>query len=130
VGGDPNPGTAFNVHEDGTYSVERGYYFYKQVCPVGQAGMAVATVSPVAGGVGLIGFAANGTRHPDAFLVINTGDAAKEVTIQIAGSKAKSFRAIRTAPGELFQAAGQFNLKSGSIAYSAPAGSVTTFVAR
>jgi hypothetical protein len=130
VGGDPNPGTAFNVHEDRTYSVERGYYFYKQVCPVGQAGMAVATVSPVTGGVGLIGFAANGTRHPDAFLVINTGDAAKEVPIQIAGSKAKSFRATRTSPGELFQAAGQFDVKSGSIAYSAPAGSVTTFVAR
>jgi O-glycosyl hydrolase len=130
MGGDPNPGTAFNVREDGTYSVERGYFFYKQVCPVGQAGMAVATVSPVTGGVGLIGFAANGTRHPDAFVVINTGDAAKDLTIQIAGSKAKSFRATRTSPGEQSQAAGQFDAKSGSIAYSAPAGSVTTFVAR
>ena len=130
VGGDPNPGTAFNVQEDGTYTVERGYYFYKQVCPVGQAGMAVATVSPVTDGVGLIAFAANGTRYPDALVVINNGDIQKDVTIQIAGSKAKSFRATRTSLSEQAQAAGEVAVKSGAIAYSAPAGSVTTFVAR
>jgi hypothetical protein len=52
------------------------------------------------------------------------------VAIQIAGSKAESFRATRTSPGELFQPAGQVDVKAGALAYSAPAGSVTTFVAR
>lgn len=32
VGGDPNPGCAFKISTDGTYYVEPGYYFYKQVC--------------------------------------------------------------------------------------------------
>ena len=106
VGGDPNPGTAFHVREDGTYTVERGYYFYKQVCTVGQSGMAVASVSPVSDGVGLIGFAANGTRNPDAFVVINNGTEARELTIEIAGAKAMRFSATRTSPAELFQDAG------------------------
>ena len=35
-----------------------------------------------------------------------------------------------SAPPEPLAAVGQFDAKSGSIAYSAPAGSVTTFVAR
>ena len=30
VGGDPNPGCAINVDEDGNYTVRRGYHYYKQ----------------------------------------------------------------------------------------------------
>lgn len=38
VGGDPNPGCAVRVHEDGRYEVMRGYYYYKQICRAGSAG--------------------------------------------------------------------------------------------
>ena len=70
VGGDPNPGTAIRV-AGGTYTVERGYHFYKQVCRAGQAGMAVAKVRANDSELALIGFARNGTEHPDAFVVIS-----------------------------------------------------------
>lgn len=35
TGGDPNPGCAFSVKDDGTWEVRRGYWFYKQVTRAG-----------------------------------------------------------------------------------------------
>jgi hypothetical protein len=42
VGGDPNPGTAFRVDGKGGYTVEAGYYWYKQIARAGQPRMRVA----------------------------------------------------------------------------------------
>src|SRR5690606_10825460 len=44
VGGDPNPGTAVTVDESGNYTVQPGYYYFKQVSRAGQPGMSVAQV--------------------------------------------------------------------------------------
>jgi len=68
VGGDPNPGTAFRVQEDGSFEVLRGYYFYKQVSRAGQPGTAVAWTMAMDSETCLIGFAKNGSKHPDAFV--------------------------------------------------------------
>jgi hypothetical protein len=76
VGGDPNPGTAFRVNEDGTYKVLPGYYWYKQMSRAGQPGMSVAYTECMDSELQLLGFGQNGTEQPDNFIVINSGVAA------------------------------------------------------
>jgi len=136
VGGDPNPGSAFTVHEDGTYEVRRGYYFYKQLTRAGQPGMAVARTSAMDSEVVLIGFAANGTRNPDAFVVINISPVPRKVAVQVKGSRSKNFRAFRTTEKadrctnttyDLYKDAGKYEVSNGVVLYEAPPGSVTTF---
>ena len=128
IGGDPNPGTAFNVNDQGQVLVRPGYYFYKQVSRAGQPGMAVASVETSDDDVTLLAFAGNGTRHPDGLVVINSGTA-KTVNIQIHGTAAKRFAAFRTTENQQdhYAAVGEFALTNGAIVYEAPGGSVTTF---
>ena len=99
VGGDPNPGSAFTVHEDGSWEVRRGYFMYKQVTRAGQPGMAVARTMAMDSEIALIGFAANGTKNPDAFVLVNLGKT-KQVQVTVTGSSAKSFAAFRTTEDE------------------------------
>ena len=73
VGGDPNPGTAITVRENGEYEVNPGYYWYKQMTRAGQPGTAVAYADCMDSEVQLVAFAKNETENPDAFSVINTG---------------------------------------------------------
>jgi hypothetical protein len=128
VGGDPNPGTAFRVYEDGTYEVMRGYHYYKQVSRAGQPGMAVAWTMAMDGEVALIGFAQNGTRHPDAFVLVNLGKADKKVSVAVRGSGSRRFEAFRTSDEkDLYAPAGAFEVKEGRVLYDAPARSATTF---
>jgi hypothetical protein len=131
VGGDPNPGSAFTVSEDGSYAVRRGYYFYKQVTRAGQPGMAVARTSAMDSETAIIGFASNGTRNPDTFVVINLGGA-REVNVNILGSAAKTFQGFRTTQDEkdLYSPIGTVQVKNGAVLCDAPAGSVTTFFAK
>jgi hypothetical protein len=124
VGGDPNPGTAIRVRE-GRYTVEPGYHFFKQVCRAGQAGMAVAKVRSNDSEVALIGFARNGTPHPDAFVAINIGQEAKDLLLETPGSASASFVAYRSSHDERYVALGEF--AAPGIAYRAPPRSVTTF---
>jgi hypothetical protein len=126
VGGDPNPGTAIRV-ADGRYTVERGYYFYKQVCRAGQAGMAVTKVRANDSELALIGFASNGTPHPDACVVINIGEEAKELMLEIPGSTSTTFDAFRSSDHERYVALGTFTPDAAGIPYQAPPRSVTTF---
>lgn len=131
VGGDPNPGSAFTVREDGTWVVRRGYYMYKQVSRAGQPGMAVARTMAMDSEIALIGFSSNGTRHPDALVVVNTGDAAKKVHLAFKGTSARAFTAYRTTNDdkERYASVGRQSLQGGALVYEAPAGSVTTFFA-
>lgn len=130
VGGDPNPGTAFRVvPEGGHYTVEPGYYFYKQVCRAGQPGMKVARVRCNDSNIALIAFAANGTKHRDALVVINIADEAIELPIVIRGSEALAFEAYRTSADEKHVELGEFVLQNNILGYKAPPGSVTTFFA-
>ncbi|AEE97881.1 hypothetical protein [Mahella australiensis] len=127
LGGDPNPGTAFKVYEDGTYSVEPGYYFYKQVCRAGQQGMAVAAVSATDSTIGLIGFSANNTDNPNALVVINISEEQKAIDIGINGNHNNIFFAYRTSCEEKYQYIGSINVEDNILKYCAPPQSVTTF---
>jgi O-glycosyl hydrolase len=130
--GDPNPGTAIQVNEDGTYQLLKGYYFYQQLTRAGHRGMSVVKTSlsnPVAC---IIGFGQNGTNHPDAFvLTSNIYVWGHPIRIDIKGTTSKRFKAYRTNQynDENFTAVGVFEVENGSIMYDAPQGSTTTFIA-
>jgi hypothetical protein len=127
VGGDPNPGTAFRVYDDGHYEVLDGYYYFKQVSRAGQPGMAVARTVSNDGRVGLIAFGANGTDNPDAFVVLNLVDEPLALELDVRGSDHTRFEATRTGPDESYVDLAAFELRNGTIPYEAPARSVTTF---
>lgn len=71
--GDPNPGNAFTVFEDSTYTITQGYYLYKQLTQAGQPGMAVTYTESMDPSVYLFAFSSNDTRNPDAFVITNNG---------------------------------------------------------
>jgi hypothetical protein len=137
VGGDPNPGTAFRVAVDKrSYTVENGYWYYKPIARAGQPGMKVAAVSSSDAAIRALAFASNGTRNPDAFVIINTKrDAgrggAKAITIQVQGTSGQTFTAYRTAGQgrETYAALGKFTVTNGILPYTAPDNSVTVFFA-
>lgn len=130
VGGDPNPGCAFRVYDDGSYEVMPGYYFFKQVSRAGQPGMRIAQVVSNDPEIGVMGFASNGTDNPDAFVVLNMSQESKALTIDLAGTITTTFEAFRTGPDEQYVSLGEFTLEDGTFAYDAPAGSVTTWFAK
>ncbi|NJO03956.1 MAG: hypothetical protein HC880_21805 [Bacteroidia bacterium] len=127
--GDPNPGSAFRVSEDGQYEVRRGYYFYKQIARAGQPGMAVARTSANDSEIALIAFDNNGTPNADAFVMVNLDDEERTVLIDIVGNESPRYRAWRTTEDEkdLYKSIGDFQVENNQIRYAAPAGSVTTF---
>lgn len=131
VGGDPNPGAAFHVNEDGTYDVLRGYYYYKLISRAGQPGMAVSPTMAMDSEIAIIAFAPNGTRHPSAFTVVNIKDRPTDLGILVKGSEGKTYHAYRTTDdGELYKDLGTFSLDDQDILnYTAPARSGTTFFA-
>ena len=129
IGGDPNPGTAFTVDDSGNFQVKPGYYFYKQVCRAGQPGMSVARVISNDSEVSLIGFAGNGTKNPDAFVLLNLSDQNKDLNIEVLGSTSKSFNVCRSSDSEKEASLGNLAPRRETITYSAPARSVTTFYA-
>jgi hypothetical protein len=139
VGGDPNPGSAFTVSEDGTYRVRQGYYFYKQITRAGQPGMKVAEATAMDSETAIIAFASNGTGNPDAFIVTSLNKIEQKIAVTILGSAATSFEAYRTTKSpqsgldeiqEKYHYLGTFKLSNGMIVFDAPAGSVTTFYAK
>lgn len=138
VKGDPNPGSAFKVDEEGNYEVRKGYYFYKQITRAGQPGMAVAYTSAMSSQIAIIGFASNKTKNKDAVVVVNIANDDIKIALQVKGTSAKKFKAFRTTENvnryknisiEDYYSIGEFEVKNGIIEYTAPAGSVTTFFA-
>ncbi|MFO7957383.1 MAG: hypothetical protein R6X33_09810 [Candidatus Brocadiia bacterium] len=128
-GGDPNPGTAFRVSDEGELSVEPGYYWFKQACRAGQPGTGVARVVSNDSEVRLMAFADNGTGHGDAVVVVNIGDDARDIQLELAGTTAERFVAYRTSETEQWEDVGGFELKDGRILYTVPPHSATTFLA-
>jgi len=128
VGGDPNPGCAFKVSEAG-YEIQPGYHYYKQVCRAGQPEMAVAHVASNDSLIGLIAFASNGTKHPDAFVVLNMSGERRPLQIEVSGSSASSFTAYYTSDDERYAVLGTMAVEERAVAYDAPPRSVTTFYA-
>ena len=127
AGGDPNPGTAFRVDGNGDYTIEQGYYYYKQLCRAGQPGMSVASVRCNDTELQFIGFSSNGTDNPDAFIILNVSEQDKTVTIELNGSTSEVFEAYRTSDSEQYVLAGEFKVIDGAIEYYVPARSATTF---
>lgn len=139
VGGDPNPGSAFTVSEDGVYKVRPGYYFYKQITRAGQPGMKVAEATAMDSETAVIAFASSGTKSPDAFIVVNINKNDQKIAVTVKGTKAGSFEAYRTtkSPGsgideiqEKYASLGIYDVKDGMVVFDSPAGSVTTFYAK
>jgi hypothetical protein len=138
VKGDPNPGCAFQVYDNGTYEVRRGYHFYKQISRAGQPGTGIARTMAMDSEIAIIGFSSNNSGNPDAVVVVNIDDEARPVALQVAGSKSKHFEGYRTTlpPGadkntkltEAYQPIGEMELNQyNQLKFEAPAGSVTTF---
>jgi len=127
VGGDPNPGTAFLVDDNGNYAVRRGYYLYKQVTRAGQPGMAVASVSSDDGNVGVIAFASNKTKNKDAFVVFNKSSERVSVETQVSGTACRTFWIYRTSDGENYKNLPDISSEKGAVTYDCPPQSVTTF---
>ena len=135
--GDPNPGCAIWVKPDGSYELRKGYYYYKQASAAGQPGMAVVRTQAQESEISIIGFSANGTKNPDAMIIVNVGPDARTLHLEVKGSKAKSFKAFRTSEGnrrqnlavERHSPAGTYKAEKGKIVYECPAKSVTTFYA-
>jgi O-glycosyl hydrolase len=132
IGGDPNPGSAFTVHEDGTFEIRRGYYFYKQLTRPGQPGTVICRTLSNDTEVPVIAFAKGTSKGTDAFVVTNLNTKLnKSLIIRITGTKSKKFRAFRTKEDETekYSETGTFEIVDGELSYNAPAGSVTTFFA-
>ncbi|MCW5963148.1 MAG: hypothetical protein KIT83_03840 [Bryobacterales bacterium] len=127
VGGDPNPGSAFYVYEDGRYEVRPGYHYYKQISRAGQPGMAVADVFCTETVVRLMAFSSNGTRNRDSFVVYNLGTDPVEIAVEIKGTAVTQFDAFRTGPEEAYKPLGEMQVRNGVIPYTVPPRTVTTF---
>ncbi|MEL6194292.1 MAG: hypothetical protein AAFR66_19685, partial [Bacteroidota bacterium] len=131
IGGDPNPGNAIKVNDDGTYEIRKGYYFYKQLTRAGKRGMKVAYTSLANPQAFLIAFSGEGTEHPDAFVLSsNIFIWGLPIEIKLKGTKYTSFRAYRSSEDgqEKYTYIGEFEVKEGSIIYDPPRGSTTSFI--
>jgi O-glycosyl hydrolase len=130
VGGDPNPGCAVKVLQDGGYRVERGYHYYKQVCRAGQPGMQVTRTRSNDTQLGLIAFASADSAHPDAFVLLNLRDEPMTVDIAVHGSPARAFQAFCTSDdGLCYAPLEDLPVVQGRVTCTAPARSATTFYA-
>ena len=80
-------------------------------------------------------FGSNGTKEPDAFVLVNRNDwSTKKVAIKVSGSanRFKAFRTVRRYGYQLVEAyedVGSYELKDGYLLYTAPRHSITTFFA-
>lgn len=130
IGGDPNPGTAFRVDGKGDYTVEPGYYWYKQVSRVGQPGMAVAEVESSSPDVRIMAFSSNGTRNPDGIVIFNVGAGGRDLALRVTGTKAQAFDAYTTDKKHLYRSLGVRTLRHGILDCAVGGGSVLTLVAK
>lgn len=118
---------AFNINEDGSFEILKGYYFFKQVSRAGQPGMKVAQVVNLDPALGVIAFASGNSKNPDAFVVINNSEKEKKLHITISDSDSESFEVYRTSPLENYKPLKNINMENHKLIYNCPAGSVTTF---
>ncbi len=128
--GDPNPGTAFRVLEDGSYQVEPGYYYYKQLSRAGQPGMGVVRVSSKDTQVCPIAFSSNGTRNGGNFALLNLSDEVKQPDIVLTGNKASGSQIYHSSPSETYCSLGHLSASEQSFPIELPPLSVTTFFGR
>jgi len=124
-------GTGFWLDRKGGYTIDPGYYLYKQVSRAGQPGMSVVAANSPDPNVGLMAFARHGTRNPDAF-VINNLAGERNVVVRISGTSATGFEAVVTdlAKHKYYKSLGTVSLNNGVLTYAMPPQSVVTFFAK
>ena len=125
TGGDPNPGTAILVSDQGEWSVERGYHLFKHYCRVGRAGMAVAATSSDNPQIMISAFAAAGTKNPDALVVLNAGTSEENVEIKVSGGAA-AYAQVVTDANRTYQKLADATAQEGVLKISVPAQGVVT----
>jgi hypothetical protein len=124
-------GTGFWLDRKGGYTIDPGFYLYKQVSRAGQAGMSVVEASTTEPNVGVMAFGKHGTKNPDSF-VINNLAAERNVSIKVSGTTATTFDVFVTdlPKHKYYRSIGTVSLKDGVLAYAIPAQSVVTFFAK
>ena len=128
VGGDPNPGNAIQINEDGTYELRDGYYYYKQICPIGQKGMAVVKTHATCTSTAIIAFSANETNYKNAFVVINSSDQDAVFDIRIENGRASKYASYVTSPSKKCKNTGIFELSGDLLHVTLEPNCVMTFV--
>jgi hypothetical protein len=130
--GDPNPGGAFEVTEEGQLKVLKGYYFFKQVSQAGQARMQVCQTLSNDSDIKVLAFAQGRSNQPDSFVLINSGERKRTVHIHLRGSAHDAFKACRTSESasgdENYRDMGMAAFENGVYVYLCPAKSVTTYI--
>jgi hypothetical protein len=129
--GDPNPKTAILVaDEGGSYTVQNGYYLYRQLCIAGRPGTSVCRTVSDDWRISLAAFGGRGTPYPDAVVVCNNDDEPRSVPLTVLGSEHTEFSLVRTTDdgGEQGARVGSWRADAGS--YVAPPKSVTTLLGR
>lgn len=143
---DPNPGCAIRVFDDGTWQVNKAYYYYKQVSRVGKPGTNVVDANIMSSEISLIAFGQGEPGTTNSLIVINSSDEPRHISLELKGLKRNDLHAYRTAgreeiviketssssppEGENYQSIKDFTLAKGVLTYTAPPGSVTTFSER
>ena len=130
VGGDPNPGTAFRADRKGGYTVEPGYYWYKQVSRIGQPGMAVAEVESENPDIRLIAFSSNGTGNPDGVALFNVSRTGHDVALRITGSGSQVFQSYATGAKDRNPPSEPVTVRDGVLNFWLDAESAVTLVAK
>lgn len=123
---DPNPGCAISVDSSGTYTVNEGYYYYKQVSRAGMPGMKVVKTFSSEKDIYLIGFSQGRSQYADSFVIINNSDTPREIPVYIRNSSCNRFEVFRTSPDENFIALGSVKSKNNWITVELPAKSVVS----
>ncbi|UCF14028.1 MAG: hypothetical protein JSW59_11505 [Phycisphaerales bacterium] len=118
----------------GYYEVRKGYYFYKQLTRAGRPGMQVADVSSNDNAFKVIAFASGDTDNPDSFIVFNTSDSNKPLTIALSGTDATQFTGHLTSESNAgdknYESIGVVTADNDAISHSIPARSSVVFFAR
>jgi hypothetical protein len=143
---DPNPGCAIRVFDDGTWEIQKAYYYYKQVSRAGQPGMVVVDASVMSSELSILAFGNNGTRNPNAIVVINQSEHPRSITINLKGRHGRTFQGFRTSgrqdyvrketsstvplTGDNYRQLEKIDALENIIQYEAPPHSVTTFYDR
>lgn len=115
---------------NGILETTKAYYYFKQMSRAGRAGMKVAKVS-VSGNkkVSALAWSTNGTKYPDALVIINHEFEPINVNVSLFGTKADNLRAYLTQDfGDMnYSAYNNFKFENSVIIISLPERSVITF---
>jgi O-glycosyl hydrolase len=140
---DPNPGCAIRVFDDGTWQINKAYYYYKQISRAGQPGTNVVDAYIMSSELSLIAFGKEKQGTGSSLVVINSSNEPRHMSLEMVGLNSNKFEAYRTSgreiiiikdtksptppEGENYVAVEDFKVDGEKLIYTAPPGSVTTF---